>query len=201
MDGHISKLSYNRDHPDCIKTKRLEIKPYQPRDEGAMIALLTNPTIRKTYMLPALQTAAEQVQFFKGLLADSSSQDHFERGIYLDGQLIGFVNDVMISDDTIELGYVIHPSHHNKGYATEMFKAVIDRQFKSGFSKVVAAAFAQNASSIRVMEKSGMKKSEHEDVVTYNGVEHRCVYYEICSDWELPAESAAMDKPSAGISL
>lgn len=29
-------------------------------------------------------------------------------------------------DKRIEIGYVIHPKYHNKGYATEMLKVTID---------------------------------------------------------------------------
>ena len=34
------------------------------------------------------------------------SNEHYERGIYIEHRLIGFVNDVKIADGVIELGYV-----------------------------------------------------------------------------------------------
>ena len=41
-----------------------------------------------------------------------------ESGIYFGNKLIGFVNDVEVGDEVIELGYFIYSDHQNKGYAS-----------------------------------------------------------------------------------
>lgn len=165
-----------------IKTKRLEIKPYQDADKTLMIELLTNEEIKKTFMIPDFQTEEEAVSMFKKLQAFSYSDEHYVRGIYLNHQLIGFVNDVEIGDGVIELGYVIHPAQKNMGYATEMLKAVIDELFHKGFHQIVAGAFENNAASIKVMQKCGMVKILKEGDIRYQGVLHHCYYYAICRD-------------------
>ena len=162
-----------------IKTKRLEIKPYEDSDQTAMIELLTHEDIKKTFMIPDFQTDDDAIAMFHKLKDDSYSKDHFERGIYLNQSLIGFVNDVGISDGSIELGYVIHPAHSNKGYATEMFSAVIEDLFQKGYREIVAGAFEENAASFKVMEKCGMKKMPKEEDITYRGITHHCYYYSI----------------------
>jgi RimJ/RimL family protein N-acetyltransferase len=167
---------------NVIKTNRLEIKPYQDTDQDAMIDLLTNQEIKETFMIPDFQTEEEAIGMFKRLLALSYSDDHYDRGIYLNHQLIGFVNDVEISDGVIELGYVINPIHKNMGYATEMLRAVIDELFRKGFRQIVAGAFEDNAVSIQVMLKCGMKKIAKEDDICYRGVLHHCYYYAIFQD-------------------
>lgn len=50
-----------------IKTKRLEIKPYQDADQDAMIELLTNQEIKENYMIPDFQTEEDAIGMFKKL--------------------------------------------------------------------------------------------------------------------------------------
>lgn len=173
-------LGGNMDHG--IKTERLAIKPYGVSDQAAMIELLTNQEIKKSYMIPDFQTEEEAINMFKKLYAFSYDDKHYERGIYLNQQLIGFVNDVEIEDSVIELGYVIHPEYHNKGYATEMLQAVICELFHKGYSQIVTGAFDHNLASIQVMLKCGMSKLEKEDDITYHGESHHCHYYGIRID-------------------
>ena len=160
-----------------IKTERLEIKPYEDTDRAAMTELLTDPQIKENYMIPDFRDEDEAAAMFRKLKELSYSDEHFERGIYLEGRLIGFVNDVEIDGDTIELGYGIHPNRKNRGYASEMLKAVIEALFQKGFRKVLACVFEQNAASIRVMQKSGMVKLEKETDLCYHGERRRCHYY------------------------
>jgi RimJ/RimL family protein N-acetyltransferase len=164
-----------------IQTSRLEIKPYKESDQAEMIELLTNREIKKSFIIPDFQTEEEIIRMVNKLQTFSCSNDHFERGIYLHDCLIGFVNDVEIEDDVIELGYVIHPVFHNKGYATEMLQAVIDELFRNGFSKIVAGAFDDNIASIQVMRKCGMSKTDKEEDIFYGGRKQHCVYYAIHS--------------------
>ena len=167
----------------AIKTQRLEIKPYQDADEFALIELLTNQEIKKTFMIPDFQTKEDALRMFQKLKAFSYSEEHYERGIYLDQNLIGFVNDVDIREDMIELGYVIHPEHKNKGYASEMLRAVIEDLFKRGFREIVAGAFEENSASFKVMEKCGMERMKKEEDITYRGATYHCYYYSIRRDY------------------
>lgn len=54
----------------------------------------------------------------------SEDAARLEYGVYLDGKLIGFVNDCGIEDGEIEIGYVIHPGYPGHGYATEALKKI-----------------------------------------------------------------------------
>lgn len=162
-----------------IKTERLEIKPFQDIDQKMMIELLTNEEIKRSFMIPDFQTEEDVINMFKKIQGFSHSDNRFERGIYLNHQLIGFVNDVEIHDSVIELGYVIHPDFHNNGYATEMLKAVIKELFSKGFNQIVTGAFDDNLASINVMLKCGMSKISKEDDINYHGVSHHCHYYAI----------------------
>lgn len=164
---------------DIIETKRLVLKPYSDNDQETMIELLTNEIIKETFMIPDFHTKDEVISMFKKLQELSYSEDHYERGIYIEQQLIGFLNDVEIIDDKIELGYVIHPHYQNRGYATEALRTAIENLFQKGFNEIVTGAFANNTASIRVMDKCGMMRIEREEDIRYRHETRHCYYYAI----------------------
>lgn len=58
-----------------------------------------------------------------------------------------------------EVGWAVHPDEWCKGYATEAAWHVIDWAFKQfNLHRVVAFCHANNAASVRVMEKLGMRR-------------------------------------------
>lgn len=130
-------------------------------------------------MIPDFPTKKEGMAMFKKLKEYSLSESHYERGIYMKGIVIGFINDVEIEGNKIELGYVIHPDYHNQGYATEALKEAIKDLFQKGFSEIIAGAFEENVASYKVMEKCGMIRMEKEDDIEYHGHLYHCIYYSI----------------------
>jgi len=165
-----------------LQTERLVIRPYSDANRARMIELLTDERIKDTFMLPDFSTLEEAAAMFEKLKRLSCSQEHYEKGIYTGGELIGFVNDVDIKDGSIEIGYVIRPDHQKKGYATEALSAVIRDLFLKGYREVRAAAFAGNAASRRVMEKCGMLLTEEISSILYHGKQQQCVHYAIFKD-------------------
>ncbi|MBE5960633.1 MAG: GNAT family N-acetyltransferase [Lachnospiraceae bacterium] len=160
-----------------IKTERLVMKPYSETDENDMIALLTNECIKATYMIPDFKTKDDAIAMFRRLYHDSHSDDHLEIGIYRNNKLIGFLNDVEMNEDIVELGYVIHPDFHGLGYATEALKAVIEKLFEMGYQEVITGAFETNTASIRVMQKCNMHLLSKTEDIRYHQTMHHCVYY------------------------
>ncbi len=162
-----------------ITTKRLTLHAISDYDRDGMLKLLTNDEIRKTYMIPDFKSREEELKMFDSFKRLSQDESRFVYGIFLADEIIGFMNDVDKSETEIEVGYVIHPTHHNKGYMTEVLSAAIQELFKLGFYVVKAGAFEENPASMRVMEKSGMTKTTEEELIEYRGKNHHCVYYEI----------------------
>ncbi len=163
---------------NLIKTERLTLKPFEPEDKTALSEILLNEEIKKTYMIPDFENTEALDKMVNRFTELSRSDSRFVRGIYLKKALIGFVNDVGIDGGEIELGYVIHPAHWGRGYATEMLKAVLKLLCESGFSVIKTGAFSENPASIRVMEKSGMVRCAQTDELEYRGKKHVCVYFE-----------------------
>ena len=161
-----------------ISTERLILRAFCDHDLDATVSILTNDCVKKTYMLPDFPTPQDAEPLFRKLMSHSQDPQRYVFAIALDEKVIGFMNDVEMKDGKIEVGYVIHPDHHNKGYATEALKALIDHLHTEGFHTVVAGYFSENPASGRVMEKAGMQKSDYTDEIEYRGQNHRCLYFE-----------------------
>lgn len=58
-----------------------------------------------------------------------------------------------------ELGWVLHPDHTGRGYATEAVAGLIRICFEDlGLRRVTASCFADNEASWRLMERVGMRR-------------------------------------------
>ena len=58
-----------------------------------------------------------------------------------------------------ELGFLIHPDHQGRGYATEASLALLRVGFEeAGFHRIVGRLDARNTASARVLERLGMRR-------------------------------------------
>ena len=162
-----------------FETQRLIGRSFLDKDQQSVIEILMDPTVKQTYMLSDFPTEEDAVKLFRRLMELSQGDDHYVVTICLGDSLIGWINDTERQDGSIEVGYVIHPRYHGQGYMTEALKAAISDLFCKGYTEVKAGAFEENIASIRVMEKCGMMRQEHQDEIQYCGVVHRCVYYAV----------------------
>lgn len=157
----------------------MELKALTELDWEIMAQLLTDGKIKQTYLLPDFAKTEDAFPLFRHLLELSQDSRHFVRGIWAEEGLVGFCNDVERLNGSIELGYVIHPEHWGKGYASGALKLAVKELFALGYREVTAGAFEENIASIRVMEKAGMKRLAKADEIEYRGKVHRCVYYAV----------------------
>ena len=155
----------------------MNLRELTEKDEAVLVELLTNDKIKLTYMLPDFPRREDAIPLARRLTKLSLDASRFVRGMEEDGILVGFLNDVEITEDAMELGYAVHPDHWGRGFATAALKLAIAQLFQNGFQTVLCGAFEENPASIRVMEKAGMKKLPKTDEIDYRGRTHRCVYY------------------------
>lgn len=155
----------------------MELRILTEADEAPLAELLTNDTIKQTYMLPDFDRREDALPLARRLVALSRGSGRFVRGMEDQGTLVGFLNDVEIHSGSIELGYVVHPAHWNQGYCTTALQLAIAELFRLGYRQILCGAFEENLASIRVMEKAGMTKLEKTDEIAYRGNVHRCIYY------------------------
>ena len=162
-----------------IKTKRLSIKELSPNDQKGMIELLNNTEIKRTYMIPDFDSEEQLVAYFNKLLNISIEGKTILLGVYLNDYIIGMTNQVSESGEEIELGYFIDPIYWNKGYATEVLSAMIEKMFSLGYKRVITGFFKGNIASEKVMAKCNMHKIDKVDTIFYKNKSYQCLYYEI----------------------
>ena len=137
-----------------LKTERLRLAALRPQDAPALIALLTDPSVTETYMVPPLETPEAKERLFQRLKQLSEDPERFVWGVFLGDTLIGLLNETDRQGREIELGCAIAPAHQGRGYASEALAAATAELFRLGFSAVKTGAFIENKASIRVMENA-----------------------------------------------
>ncbi len=61
-----------------------------------------------------------------------------------------------------EIGYIVHPDHAGRGYATEAVRPLLRMAFEElHLHRVIGRLEARNAASARVLEKLGMRREAH----------------------------------------
>ena len=159
-----------------IVTERLTMRPYRKEDRDRLVEMMQNPEITATFMVPDYSQKSEFYTLADKLIEFSQIDDttHLEYGVYLDGYMIGFVNDCGHDDIRIEVGYVIDPAYKGHGFATEAVAAIINELREMGFKRVIAGYFDGNIGSLKVMEKCGMHPNGHSADEEYRGKTLKC---------------------------
>jgi RimJ/RimL family protein N-acetyltransferase len=80
------------------------------------------------------------------------------------GELVGdmtlFLRSVQYRQG--EVGYILHPAHGGRGYATEATRALLWLGFEElGLHRICGRLDARNAASARVLERVGMRREAH----------------------------------------
>lgn len=153
------------------------LRPILPADRERMLDILTDETVKQTYMLPDFPHRDAAAPLFRRLMEMSEDTSKYVRAIAVDDRLAGFLNHIKLTETSIELGYVIHPDCQGQGYMTQALALALEVLFSLGYNQVITGAFSANAASIRVMEKCGMERMEKTEEITYRGKTHRCIYY------------------------
>jgi RimJ/RimL family protein N-acetyltransferase len=167
--------------PDLpIRTERLALRPFEPEDHAALLALHEREDV--TRYLPFGARDAEAVRevlarkmaatglevLARKMAATGLDQEGgaLELAAILseDGRLVGDVSLFHRSTThrAAEVGYVFDPSFHGRGLATEATAALLEIAFDQvGYHRVYGRLDARNRSSARVLEKVGMRREAH----------------------------------------
>ncbi|MCP2343102.1 GNAT family N-acetyltransferase [Actinomadura rupiterrae] len=148
-----------------IRTERLDLRPFRDEDLGALYAYQSLPEVaRFLYWEPR---SLEEARSF---LREKQAATCWDReGDWLAlavewrerGEVIGEVNLQWGSrrDRNAEIGYILNPAYHGKGFATEAARAVLRMAFEdAGLHRVAARLDARNDASARVLERLGMRR-------------------------------------------
>lgn len=151
-----------------LRTERLSIRPATQQDAEATWQFRRLEAVSR-WLTRAPATYEDYREAFE-------QQDRLATTlvIELDGEVIGdlmlLVEDAWAQAEVAadargvqaELGWVLHPDHAGRGYATEAVRALVRVCFEQlGLRRVVANCFADNTESRRLMERLGMRREVH----------------------------------------
>jgi RimJ/RimL family protein N-acetyltransferase len=170
------------DHFEPISTTRLRLRRSIVEDAEAISAYRSDPNVHR--MQGWDRTDPEGV---RTEIEEMAGRNPGEPGGWVQFSVEDTIDDSLVGDvglspadgepGVIKVGYTIDPRFQGRGYATEAVQALVDYSFETLDADVVRAyAGAENAPSIRVMEKIGMTLQErfqgHDEDGTWTAVRY-----------------------------
>jgi RimJ/RimL family protein N-acetyltransferase len=151
-----------------IRTARLILRPFVAADLDAIQAIYGRAdVVRYLYSEPSSVDDAERMLERISVMTgfdDDSDRLRLAAILTETGELIGDFGCWQTSREHRqgEIAYVLHPDHNGHGYATEGAIEMLRAGFEAcGFHRIVGRCDARNASSVRVMERLGMRREAH----------------------------------------
>ena len=151
-----------------FESPRLRARPWGMEDAEALFEMYRDPQV--TEFLPDLAVTTleeqeertarllERVRIYKGGLGAWAKEEKESSRVV---GMIMLKNLLITRDrlsDQVEVGWHLARSRWGRGYATEMGAAAMDHGFRTlGLTQIHAVVRPQNARSIRVIERLGMR--------------------------------------------
>lgn len=144
-----------------LETKRLVLRKITKEDKNDLFELLTNSQIDRRMVWNHLNDMDEITQYINEVIASYEKKEPSCFGIELieSGKLIGILKFINYKKEFrgLEVHYMLHPTHHNKGIMTEALIRVIAFIFKeTNINRIEAFCLKSNHAAGKVLEKAGM---------------------------------------------
>ena len=147
-----------------VRTERLVLRPLEADDVPALFEIRRQPEVARW-----LSSAPDDYDEFAQAFSDAARTDTMLVMLH-DGVVVGDLY-LRVSDawgqrevgdgfrqTQADIGWLVDPAYAGQGFATEAAAALLGICFDGfGVRRVVAGAFADNAASLRVMDKLGMR--------------------------------------------
>ncbi|GAA1498145.1 GNAT family N-acetyltransferase [Paeniglutamicibacter kerguelensis] len=150
-----------------ISTERLELREYAEADHDAVHAFASDPEVCR-FVEWGPNTPGDTRVFLRACLDEqiTDPRQTYTLAITVGGWVIGSIA-LMLGDSELapgrgsaELGYVLGTGDWGSGYASEAAVAMLDfARGTLGLERVVATCRPENTGSIRVLEKSGLRRA------------------------------------------
>ena len=161
-------------HPDYpIRTERLLLRPVGTDDAPALAAYQSRPDVCRYIPYEPRGEDMLRARIADPELARSTLD---EPGQAMWVAVVRAEDDVLVGDAILfwtsaehrsgEVGYVLDPDHHGRGYATETVSALLRLGFGAppdglGLHRIVGRIDARNDASGRVLERCGFRKEAY----------------------------------------
>jgi RimJ/RimL family protein N-acetyltransferase len=177
-----------------IETERLRLRPFRRGDIDAVHAYRSREDVTRWLVDAPMsrEACAEAVKARIGQFTWAGDGDKIFLAVERseDATMIGEVSLILRSAESrqAEIGYIFHPEHHGRGYATEASKALMSLAFdQAGVHRVFARCHAHNTASRRVMQRLGMREEAHfrEHVRVKGRWDEELIYAILEDEWRL----------------
>jgi [ribosomal protein S5]-alanine N-acetyltransferase len=143
------------------RTARLNLREFVASDFQAVHAYSCDPRVTR-FLFFGPRDEDSTAEYLEEILASQREQPRtrFELGVeeLASGQLIGACDLSLIESNVVDLGYMLAAAQWGQGYATEIALKLIDAAFlELRAHRVISTVDINNAASIRVLEKIGMR--------------------------------------------
>jgi RimJ/RimL family protein N-acetyltransferase len=144
-----------------VRTARLNLREFVATDFAAVHAYSSDPRVTR-YLFFGPRDEESTAEYLEDLLASQREQPRtrFELAVEesASGKLIGACDLSLIESDAVDLGYMLSAEQWGLGYATEIALALVDAAFFDlRAQRVISTVDVNNAASIHVLEKIGMR--------------------------------------------
>jgi RimJ/RimL family protein N-acetyltransferase len=156
-------------HPTYpVLTGRLALRPFLDDDLDAFHAIQSREdVVRYLYWEPRSRGEAAEMldrRKLESAITKEGEGLHLAADLRATGELIGhfslFFRSAQHGEG--EIGFVMHPNHHGRGYATEGSQVILRLGFEAlGLHRIIGRCDARNTPSARVMERLGMRREAH----------------------------------------
>jgi RimJ/RimL family protein N-acetyltransferase len=151
-----------------LETERLLLRPFTAADLPALLAIHSRAEVaRYLYWEPRSEAEVRQALEKKvRSTAIRADGDNLSLAVALktSSELIGDCTLFFLSSEHRqgEIGFLFHPDHQGRGYATEAARLLLRLGFEDlGLHRIVGRLEARNAASARVLGRLGMRQEAH----------------------------------------
>lgn len=181
-------------HP--IETDRLTIRPFTADDVDVLHAIQSQQEIT-TYLYWEPRTRDEVIEVLASRI-DRPFEDAYQKGFALavvvraTARLIGDVSLTVLTREHAqgEIGFVLDPAEHGRGYGREAAAAVLRLGFEDlDLHRIIGRCDPRNVPSWRLLERLGMRREAHfrESEIFKGEWGDEYVYALLASEWRAEA--------------
>jgi RimJ/RimL family protein N-acetyltransferase len=181
-----------------LRTERLLLRPFGDDDLQALYLMQSREDVTR-YLYWGPRSPDEARHMLERLMRmtaidDDSSALRLAALLQDSGVLIGDFSLQRVSREhgQGEIGFIVHPDHHGKGYATEGASLLLRLGFEElELHRIVGRCDARNTASARLMERLGMRREAHlrENEFVKGEWCDELIYAMLASEWGTSGQS------------
>lgn len=149
-----------------LETQRLKLRKIDLKDINEIFAMRSKPEVMQYIPKPLAITLEDASTYIKMIEERIKCNEGISWAITLlnDPKMIGTIGlfNIKPAHFRAEIGYMLHPDFHGKGYIPEAVAGVVGYGFdKMKLHSIEAIVAPGNSGSARVLEKCGFIKEAH----------------------------------------